>query len=83
MLDVTYTADALKDLRGMGHVAAGKVRDKVLAYAAKPSAFGNQIKRLKGSGYLRLRAGDYRVVFTEDGIIMEIIHVGHRREVYR
>ncbi len=67
----------------MGHVAAAKVTEKVAAYAAKPSAFANQVKRLKGSGYLRLRVGDYRVVFTEDGVVMMVIHIGHRREVYR
>ena len=50
---------------------------------ANPATLGNQVKKLKGSRYLRLRVGDYRVVFTEDGIVMEIIHIGHRREVYR
>ena len=75
MLNVSYTEDALRDLRRIGRVAAVRVMEKVAAYAAKPSAFTNRVKRLKGSGYLRLRVGDYRVVW--------VIHIGHRREVYR
>jgi mRNA interferase RelE/StbE len=83
MLQVRYTDDALKDLKSIGHVAAGKVIEKVAAYAAVPSAFTNQIKKLKGENVLRLRVGDYRVLFTEGGQILRILRVGHRREIYR
>jgi mRNA-degrading endonuclease RelE of RelBE toxin-antitoxin system len=27
--------------------------------------------------------GDYRVIFTEQGVVLAIIRIGHRREVYR
>jgi len=43
------------------------------------------IKKLKGdSGELRLRAGDYRVRFTEEpGDILRIHTVRHRKDAYR
>lgn len=40
------------------------------------------IKALKGQPWLRLRIGDYRVVFTEDFVVIDIINIGHRREIY-
>lgn len=41
------------------------------------------VKRMKGSDLLRLRDGEYRVVFREtvDGLM--ILGAGHRRDVYR
>lgn len=44
-------------------------------------------KRLKGKlgGDYSLRVGDYRVVYTvyKDKLIVYIIDLGHRREIYR
>ncbi len=38
-----------------------------------------------GEGELRIRIGDYRVVYdvVDDELIVLILRVGHRREVYR
>ena len=83
MLSIRYTEDALKDMRGIGHVAAGRVKDKILAYAANPPAYANQVKKLRGQEALRLRVGEYRVLFTEDGVVLSVLHIGHRREIYR
>ncbi|MFJ9827024.1 type II toxin-antitoxin system RelE/ParE family toxin [Streptomyces sp. NPDC101160] len=47
---------------------------------------GFDIKALQGhSERWRLRVGDYRVVYTlEDGVlVIWVLTVGHRREVYR
>jgi mRNA-degrading endonuclease RelE of RelBE toxin-antitoxin system len=43
------------------------------------------LKTLSGkfAGQLRLRLGDYRVIFTADGEILHVLHVKHRREAYR
>jgi mRNA interferase RelE/StbE len=40
------------------------------------------VKRLKGRGGLRLRVGDWRVIFYEDQGSIVVAAVGHRREVY-
>jgi mRNA interferase RelE/StbE len=36
-------------------------------------------------GYYRLRVGDYRVVYAveDDVLIVLVVRIGHRREVYR
>ena len=82
MKAIAWTEAALKTLRRAGPVAARKIVAKVELYAENPLSLGNQVKALKGSPYLRLRVGDYRVVFSEDGIVVTIVKVGHRKEIY-
>ena len=82
MIKITYTPAALKDLKKLGHVAAAKVTDKLVTYAEKPEALANQVKKLKGVDAMRLRVGDYRVIFTEQGVVLNVLRVGHRREIY-
>jgi len=40
------------------------------------------VKRLHGRDGVRLRVGDWRVIFYETGEEIVIVAVGHRREVY-
>lgn len=46
-----------------------------------------QGKRLKGklSGDYSLRAGDYRIIYTvnKNRLVVYVIDLGHRREIYR
>ncbi|MGU3539642.1 type II toxin-antitoxin system RelE family toxin [Methylobacterium sp. A54F] len=41
------------------------------------------VKRMVGSDLVRLRDGDYRVVFAESANALTVIGIGHRREIYR
>lgn len=79
---IVYTKTALKQLKGLAPQIAAAIRAKIERYAREPSGLANQVKRLKGSGFLRLRVGDYRVIFTEDGTVMTVVKLGHRREIY-
>ncbi len=61
--------DAIRTLRRMPRTTAERIRDKVAAYAADPASQAANGKALKGEpGVLRLRVGDWRVVF-EDGAV--------------
>jgi mRNA interferase RelE/StbE len=54
----------------------------VLATTARPT----QAVRIHGSGgLLRIRAGDYRIVYTVEDATRTVLiaTIGHRREVYR
>ena len=54
----------------------GKKRD---AFAA--TGHGD-VKKLKGQQGSRLRVGDWRVIFYEEGETIVVVAVGHRREIY-
>jgi mRNA interferase RelE/StbE len=59
----------------------GEAIDKL---AADPRPRGT--KPLTGEpGVLRIRVGDYRVLYEihDDRVLVEVIDVGHRREIYR
>ncbi|MGY2048878.1 type II toxin-antitoxin system RelE family toxin [Methylobacterium sp. JK268] len=41
------------------------------------------VKRMVGSPVVRMRDGDYRVIFEETPTGLVILAAGHRREIYR
>jgi mRNA interferase RelE/StbE len=51
-------------------------------YAADPASLANNVKRLRGGNAMRLRVGDWRVVFREDGAIVAIIRIAPRGAAY-
>mgnify|MGYP006333078769 CR=1 FL=1 len=57
---------------------------RLLALQDNPRPAG--IKALKGdAGIVRFRVGDYRVLYKvrDDQVVVVIVAVGHRREIYR
>lgn len=44
--------------------------------------FSKDIKKLKGNGDFRLRVGDYRVIFSIEQETIQILKVGHRKNIY-
>ena len=44
--------------------------------------FSKDIKKLKRSDDFRLRIGDYRVIFSIEQNIVQILKVGHRKNIY-
>lgn len=43
------------------------------------------IKKLVGSDYFRLRVGDYRVIMDilDDQLVILVVEVGHRKNIYK
>jgi mRNA interferase RelE/StbE len=77
---------ALDELKKIDRARQKIIKAKLLILARKPAALKNDIKRLSGSeeALCRLRIGAYRVIFKKDEarLIILIVRVGHRREVY-
>ncbi len=69
--------------------AIGRLRDRqrvvarIMRLAEDPRPPG--ATKLTGKEAYRIRQGDYRMVYTiaDDVLVVEVIRVGHRREVYR
>lgn len=82
MKAVRYSDKALKELRAIPLSDARRIREKVSQLETDPAARANNVKQLKNSDFRRLRVGDYRVIFNEDGLVLTLTKVGHRRDVY-
>jgi mRNA interferase RelE/StbE len=83
MKTVTYTDAALKMLEKLDARIEAQIRQKVAAFAADWRTVAGSIKRLKGSPYVRLRVGDYRVIIDEQTMMVIVVKIGHRSDVYR
>ena len=83
MRDVVYAKQAIKALSRMPAAEAQRIRLKVQQYADAPEIQANNVKKLQGADYYRLRVGDWRVIFREDGVIVDVVKIAGRSEVYR
>ena len=72
-----------KELEGLPKIEYERVRDAIWALADEPHP-PNSLK-LKARPGFRLRVGNYRVIYEMDERqkLITILHVGHRKDVYR
>jgi mRNA interferase RelE/StbE len=61
---------------------ATRLLDKINAYATDPAAQSNNVKALSGSSALRLRVGDFRIIFEETETEIVVTRIGPRGSVY-
>lgn len=77
---------ALDEFKRIDRARQKIIRAKLLILAGNPAALKNNIRRLSGpeEALYRLRIGAYRVIFKKDEarLIILVVRVGHRREVY-
>jgi mRNA interferase RelE/StbE len=62
------------------------IKKKIEQLASDFKLMSGNLKPLKGKyDYFRLRVGSYRVIFHKDArrIMITIVRIGHRREVYK
>lgn len=81
---ISYVPSAAKFLRKLDGVAARRLLGAISALASDPRPPGcTQLKG--GDGECRIRVGDYRVIYDihDAEVVVLVLRVGHRREVYR
>ena len=81
---VKWRKTTKKDLRRIPSREVLKIVIAVEALASNPKPHGS-IKMQGSDCAYRLRIGDYRVVYEvyERSVIVEIVRVRHRRDIYR
>jgi len=86
MYQVKFLKKAVTELKLIDPIWQRRIKDKIIQLAEDPSQLKNRIKPLKGKyqNLLRLRVGSYRIIFKkeENKLIIIIIRIAHRREVY-
>jgi mRNA interferase RelE/StbE len=79
---IAYSNQARKALLQMGAKDSRRIRDKIEQHAGDPASPANNVKTLKGRKGLRLRIGDWRVIFNESGEAIDVLVIGPRGSVY-
>ncbi|NEQ99004.1 MAG: type II toxin-antitoxin system RelE/ParE family toxin [Cyanothece sp. SIO2G6] len=74
-----------KDLKGVSSDDVEKIKQSIISLAQNPRPDGCKKLKGKSKGYFRVRVGDYRIIYTvDDGVLLVVvIAVGHRKEVYK
>jgi mRNA interferase RelE/StbE len=72
-----------KDLRGIPKADVRRILTRMEGLRDDPRAPG--CEKLSGAELYRVRQGVYRIVYQihDEWIVVEVIRVGHRAEVYR
>ena len=77
--EIAFTSAATRQWRKLTAATRAQIDQKLMAFAETGAG---DVKALKGVGGMRLRAGDWRVLFTIEADTITIHAVGHRREIY-
>lgn len=81
---ITLAPPAARQLRKLDPQARRRIQAalELLAVEPRPPA---ATQLVGGSGEWRVRTGDYRIVYevADDHLLVLVLRVGHRREVYR
>ncbi len=81
--EVRFARPVAKELRRLDRGEAKRIVEAAEALADDPRPSGAQ--KVQRTPYLRIRVGSYRVVYEirDEKLVVLIVKVGHRREVYR
>ncbi|MBI3182070.1 MAG: type II toxin-antitoxin system RelE/ParE family toxin [Myxococcales bacterium] len=76
---------AARELEALPARERARVAARIDSLADNPRPHGAEALQGELAGHLRIRAGDYRIIYAvEDAaLVVTIVRVGHRREVYR
>ena len=82
MKQVVFHASALRTLARMPRNEADRIRRKVCQYADDPASLKANVKKLQGREGFRLRVGNWRVIFDENGDVLDVLDVDSRGSIY-
>ncbi|MBF0571339.1 MAG: type II toxin-antitoxin system RelE/ParE family toxin [Candidatus Omnitrophica bacterium] len=74
---------AVKEIEGLPKKDLQSVLQKIAALAENPR--GQGCEKLSGQDKYRVRYGDYRIIYAIEDLLLVVyvVKVGHRRDVYR
>nr|WP_303019061.1 type II toxin-antitoxin system RelE/ParE family toxin [uncultured Blautia sp.] len=78
MFQISYSKKAVKFLKRQDVPSQKRL---IAAISRLPLA--GDIKKLQGIDGYRLRVGNFRVLFNVNGIIIDIIDIGNRGQIYK
>jgi mRNA interferase RelE/StbE len=82
---VEYSRAAARTLMRIDAATSRRIREKVSQLAEAPETLANNVKALKspkGERLMRLRVGDWRVIYTDDLLVLLVLKVAARGGAY-
>ena len=81
--EVLFKQSVAKDLRRIPNKDVARILKRIEALSVEPRPPG--VEKLSGQEKYRIRQGVYRILYEirDNELIVMVIKVGHRREVYR
>jgi mRNA interferase RelE/StbE len=81
---VEFTASALREFRALDRQIQRRISAKISELTENPLHAG--AKKFHGEAdHWRIRVGDYRIIYRVEKhrVVIVVVRIGHRREVYR
>ena len=80
---IEFRPAAVRELRKIDRSAQSRIQGAIALLAQDPRPPAS--RPLRGREGYRLRVGDYRIIYTiDDGVLLVVVvTVGHRRDVYQ
>ena len=84
MFELRRSQTAFRSLRKAPRKVAQRIRRRLDELAVDPFHMP-KVKKLTGHPGYRLRVGDWRVLYLVERriLVIQVIEIGHRREIYR
>jgi mRNA interferase RelE/StbE len=81
--ELRFRPSVAGDLRGIPRVDVERILARIDSLRDQPRPPGSE--KLSAQERYRLRQGNYRILYTvaDAELIVEVVKVGHRRDVYR
>lgn len=80
---VTLKKKAIKALQTINEPYYSHIKEAIYSLADNPRPQG--YKKLKGRNAYRIRVADYRIIYTisDDILLVDVIDLGHRKDIYQ
>lgn len=78
---VTLRKHCVKFLERLSEPYYSQIKDAIYALAENPKPAG--YKKLTGRDGYRIRVGRYRIIYEILGDTVDILDIGHRKDIYR
>ena len=78
---IRWTYDIVNKPQSFCKSNLSKCRFRIIKAINKLPA--GDVKKMQGMNYYRLRVGDFRVIFSNDGTVLMVEKIGNRGEVYK
>ncbi len=79
---IIYSRKAKEDIDKLDIVAKKALKKKLELYIKNPLPYAVKLKDSNLGDY-RWRVGNYRIVFDMEDTIINVLRVGHRKEIYK